>query len=111
MDRSLSELANNLPKEHFFTQKSFSKYELPLTTRKGVYPYHYTDSWEKLNEECLPGKYYFYKGLGDPSSLIQKKRSREKYYFQLDPIEDLEYEHAKMVWSRFNCQDLGSYSD
>ena len=32
---------------------------MSLVTRKGVYPYEYTDSWEKLDEDSLPGKEEF----------------------------------------------------
>lgn len=109
MDRPLSELANNLPKDHFFHAKRFfSESELPFVTRKGVYPYNYTDSWEKLNEKQLPEKSYFYKGIGDP---LMVDPENDSYPYQIEPIDDKEYEHAKNVWSKFNCKDLGSYSD
>lgn len=109
MDRPLSELANNLPKESFnHTKKFFSQSELPFVTRKGVFPYNYADSWDKLNEKHLPEKSYFYKGLGDPSMVSPEN---ETFPYQYEPIDDSEYEHAVNVWSKFNCTDLGSYSD
>lgn len=94
MQTSLSSLANNLPKDKFIqVQKFFTNEELPLVTRKGVYPYVYTDSWDKLDELKLPEKSHFYSDL------------------TLEGISDSEYEHAKLVWNTFNCQTLGQYSD
>jgi hypothetical protein len=66
---------------------------LPLVTRKGVYPYEYTDSWARLEETSLPSKEDFY------STLCEKD------------IDEEEYEHAKKVWSHFGCRTLGEYSD
>lgn len=109
MDRSLSELANNLPRNQFWhTKKFFSESDLPLVTRKCYFPYQYVDSWQKLNDNMLPEKTHFYKFLNDPSMVDLEN---DLYSYQFEPIDDVEYEHAKQVWSRFNCTDLGSYSD
>jgi len=58
MATSLSTLASNLitPELEKFreTSKHFSAEDMVLVTRKGVYPYEYTDSWEKLEECELP---------------------------------------------------------
>lgn len=109
MDQPLSVLANNLPKNQFYhTQKCFSESELPLVTRKGIFPYHYLDSWNKLNETKLPEKSCFFKGLGDPTMVDPENDSCS---YQLEPIDNEDYEHAKKVWSKFKCKDLGSYSD
>lgn len=94
LQTSLSKLANNLTSEQFLqTKKFFDETEFPLVTRKGVYPYVYTDSWEKLDEQRLPEKSNFYSNL------------------TLEDISDSEYEHAMNVWNTFNCQTLGQYSD
>jgi len=66
---------------------------MSLVTRKGVYPYEYTDSWGKLDEESLPGKDELY------STLKEKA------------IKDEEYDHAVVVWEHFTCKTLGEYSD
>jgi len=49
------------------TAKVFSLKDMNLVTRKGVYPYEYTDPWGKLKEITLPSKqdimyitYYYY---------------------------------------------------
>jgi len=97
MSSSLSTLARNLitPELEKFrdTAKEYNTIDLPLVTRKGVYPYEYTDSWEKLEETSLPPKKEFY------STLIEEN------------IIDEEYKHAKKVWEHFKCKTLGEYSD
>ncbi|VVC46479.1 Ribonuclease H-like domain [Cinara cedri] len=65
---------------------------MPLVTRKGVYPYEYTDSWEKLEDEIVLEKDQFYSTLTEEN------------------IKDAEYIHAKNVWNHFNCRTLGEYS-
>lgn len=51
LQASLSSLAGNLPKDKIIQTKTFFTYdELPLVTRKGVYPYVYTDSWDRLEQ-------------------------------------------------------------
>jgi len=75
------------------TAKHFSTVDMSLVTRKGVYPYEYTDGWEKLDVNTLPEKEDFY------STLTESE------------INDGEYEHAKNVWNHFGCQTLGEYSD
>ena len=62
-----------------------------LLLRKGIYPYEYTDSWERFNEESLPDKESFY------SELYKEN------------ITDKEYEHAQKVWKVFKIKDLGQY--
>lgn len=94
MSSSLSELANTLSKEKFVhTKKAFPEKDISLITRKGVYCYDYTDSWEKLEELHLPPKEVFY------NSLEERK------------VTDSDYSHARDVWDAFNCGCLGDYSD
>uniref|UniRef100_A0A2S2Q9M7 DNA-directed DNA polymerase n=2 Tax=Sipha flava TaxID=143950 RepID=A0A2S2Q9M7_9HEMI len=97
MATRLSTLAANLitPNLEKFriTAKHFSNNDLPLVTRKGVYPYDFTDDWAKLEQTTLPAKEDFYSTL------------TEEY------IKETEYQFAEDVWSHFNCQTLGEYSD
>jgi len=58
---------------------------------KGVYPYEYIDSYEKLYEKQLPPKEKFYSVLNDTN------------------IKDSEYETAKNVWSLFDCKTMLDY--
>jgi len=71
----------------------FAPADWPLVTRKGVFPYEYTDSWDKLTETQLPDRMEFYSALTETH------------------VSDKDYDHATLVWNRFGCQTLGDYSD
>ena len=64
MTTSLDSLVNNLPKDAFHNVKRcYAEDKLSLLTRKGVYPYEYMNSPEKLKETKLPSKEAF-NGVG-----------------------------------------------
>ena len=57
MATSSDNLVNNLPKDDFNNLKRhYTGDKLSLLVRKGVYPYEYMDSMEKLKETELPPK-------------------------------------------------------
>ena len=87
-------VASNKP-EDFEIMKQFEEDDerRALILRKGVYPYEYMDSFEKLNESSLPPKEVFYSKLTDSH------------------IPDYDYEHAKKVWKAYECETLGDYHD
>ena len=94
MGTSLDSLVNNLPEEAFNNLEGYYKGEkLSLVKRKGVYPYEYMDSLERLNETKLPPKEAFY------SKLMGEGISNE------------DYEHAKKVWEVFDMKTLQDYHD
>lgn len=64
---------------------------MKLVTQKGVYPYEYTDSWEKLDKSEIPTILEFY------SKLTEKN------------IFEEEYQHVQNVWKYFECKTLGKY--
>ena len=64
-----------------------------LLARKGVYPYDYATSINKLKETKLPSKEDFYSKLYD------------------EEISEEDYQHAINVWNTFNCQTLQDYHD
>jgi len=66
---------------------------MPLVTRKGVYSYEYTDSWDRLEETRLPRKWDFYSTLTETG------------------VKESDFEHAKLVWDHFGCTTFGEYSD
>ena len=67
-----------------------NEYELEI--RKGVYPYEYMDSWGKFKEP-LPPKEAFYSTLNE------------------EGISDEDYQRAKEVWTKYDCQHMGDYHD
>ena len=87
---SLDSLVNNLPKDAFNNVKKHYV-EDSLLVRKGVYPYNYMDSPEKLKETELPPKEAFYSRLNDKG------------------ISDEDYEHARKVWETFEMKNLEDY--
>ncbi|XP_065640589.1 uncharacterized protein LOC136073148 [Hydra vulgaris] len=92
MASSLDSLTKNLTKEQC---KNVSRYysgnELNLLLRKGVYPYEWVDSINKLNETQLPPKESFYSRLND------------------EGISDEDYLHAQTVWEEFQCKTFRDY--
>ena len=75
------------------TAKHFVTRDMPLVTRKGIYPYDYTDSWERMKDTRLPRKRDFYSTLTETG------------------VAESDFEHAKVVWDHFGCNTLGEYSD
>ena len=92
MAASLDKLVNNLPKDDFNNLKRYYVGdEFSLLTRKGVYPYEYMDSLEKLKETKLPPRESFYSSLND------------------EGIGDEDYAHAQKVWETFEMKNLEDY--
>ena len=67
--------------------------KISLCIRKGVYPYDYVDSPEKLSETQLPPKDAFY------SKLTKQD------------ISDEDYIHAQKVWKEFGMKTMKDYHD
>ncbi|PKK65417.1 hypothetical protein RhiirC2_715563 [Rhizophagus irregularis] len=77
----------------YFTEKSYSIDKIKLLFRKGVFPYDWTNAWEKFDRTSLPPKKDFY------SLLSQQNISKE------------DYEHAQKVWKIFEMKNFGEYHD
>ncbi|XP_077262575.1 uncharacterized protein LOC143897644 [Temnothorax americanus] len=94
---SIETLASYLSKDKQRITRSeyadLSTEDLDLLTRKGVFPYEYVDSLDKLRETDLPPREVFYSSLTDETA------------------SESDYEHATRVWRRFRVRDLGEYSD
>ena len=91
MAASLDSLVNNLPEDALNNVKRYySGEKLNLVTRKGVYPYEYMDSLERLKEK-LPPKESFYSRLTD------------------EDISDENDQHAQKVREVFDMEHLQDY--
>ena len=86
MGLSLDALIKNLDPEQCKNLKKFYP-EFDLLKRKGVYPYDYVDSVDKLAESSLPPKEAFYSRLNDEETTNE------------------DYEHAKTVWKEFRIKN------
>ena len=92
MATSLDSLVNNMPKDAFNNvEKHYAEDKLSLHVRKGIYPYDYMDSPEKLKEIELPPKEAFYSKLND------------------EGISDEDYKHARKVWEMSEMKNLKNY--
>ena len=92
MASSLEKLANNLS-NYPILQKHFKGPQLELVKRKGVYPYDYMDSFEKLSETSLPPIECWYSRLNDSN------------------ISESDFTHAKKVWDTFQMKTMRDYHD
>ncbi|KAJ8909605.1 hypothetical protein NQ315_003716 [Exocentrus adspersus] len=95
LSTSLENLASNLNDDQFQeTRKYFpNRDQFQLIRQKGVFPYSFVTSLDKLNHETLPTKEDFYDKLNQ------------------EHISDSEYQRAQNTWNVFECQSLGDYSD
>ena len=93
LQTSLANLVSNLQPTDFKNLNRAMKSNTSLLTRKGVYPYDYVTSINKLKETKLPSKEDFYSKLYD------------------EDISEEDYKHAINVWNTFNCQTLQDYHD
>lgn len=95
MASSLDKLSSFLKNEELCITKKYcaNTDEFALLSRKGIFPYDYIDSWQKLAETNLPPRECFYSELTNTE------------------INEKDYEHACKVWNTFNIRTLGEYSD
>ena len=93
LQTSLTNLVENLQPDDFHNTKEIFKKNVDLLTRKGVYPYDYVSSIEKLSETQLPPKEEFYSKLNDEN------------------VSDEDYQHAINVWNTFKCKTIRDCHD
>nr|XP_022902995.1 uncharacterized protein LOC111415503 [Onthophagus taurus] len=95
MASSLDSLAGNLDEFDLINIRKFFPHndQFRLLSKKGIFPYGYMDSLDKLNVTSLPPKNAFFNKLS------------------FEDITDEQYSHAQTVWEKFNCQNLKDYSD
>lgn len=98
MPDSLANLASLIPSEKkriLYSEcgKYYSPEQISMLERKGVFPYDYVDSYERLYETALPTRNDFY------SKLYEEHISADEYKF------------ACNVWNKFDIKTLREYSD
>ena len=95
MAGSLESLVKNLPKESFknLTARHENPEELELVMRKGVFPFDWFDSFDKLSETELPPIEAFYSKLNGTH------------------ISEEDWSHAQKVWEVFNMCNMRDYHD
>ena len=92
MNAALDTLAKNLPSNKFKNlEEWFSGKKLELAKRKGIFPYDWFDSIDKLKCDKLPPIEDFY------STLYETNITREEYNFALE------------VWKEFGCETFKDY--
>ena len=85
------DLINRFADAYEFCNKDIDKFISLL--RKEIYPYEYTDSWERIGERSLPDKEAFYSSLN------------------IEGIRSFDYRHAKRICKEFRINNLGDYHD
>ena len=73
-------------------KQEFGEENYQLLTKKGIYPYDYFDNTKKYNEQKLPNKEEFFNKINNKN------------------ISDEDYNHAKNVFEKFECENLLDYS-
>jgi len=89
---SLDGLVQNLSDEDFKHIKEHFKDKYIHMIKKGIFPYEWFDSPDKMNEIKLPHKQYFYSVLSGH-------------------ITNEEYERALFIWKEFDCKTFKDYHD
>ena len=91
LQTSLANLVGNLQPDDFYNTKEIFSKNVNLLTRKGVYPYDYVSSLDKLSETQLPPKEEFYSKLNG------------------EDISDEDYQHAINFWITFKFKTIKDY--
>ncbi|CAJ0634281.1 10391_t:CDS:2 [Entrophospora sp. SA101] len=81
-----------LTKKHF-ADKGYSLEQIKFLFRKGVFPYDWTNSWDKFKKTALPRRKDFY-------SLLNQQN-----------ISKADYTYAQEVWQKFEMKTFGEYHD
>ena len=105
MNSSLDKLVKNLSDNDFkYLIEELGSKNLKLLKQKGVYPYEYMNSFERVNEKKLPAKKYFYSSIKDGKIGDDGKISD-------DHINVNDYLSCKKTWNKFEMKNMGDYHD
>lgn len=94
---SLANLVDTLKKSHspfsILDQLVENEEEKTLLLRKGVYPYSFATSQQRLEETtCLPQREEFWNDLRE------------------EECSEVDYKHAERVWKKFRCRNMLDYT-
>nr|CAG8623300.1 4787_t:CDS:2 [Entrophospora candida] len=97
LDKLVASMGSNLEKfpltiKHF-TDKGCSLDQIKFLFQKGVFPYDWTNSWDKFKKTALPRRKDFY-------SLLSQQN-----------ISNADYVYAQEVWQKFEMKTFGKYHD
>ena len=93
LSASLDRLATTLEtKDYIRLSKHFPKH-VDILQKKGVFPYSYLESFEKLSEKSLP--HYGDQWINSVSGQIG--------------VSEEDIQHANKVWNLLECKNLGDY--
>ncbi|XP_075162933.1 uncharacterized protein LOC142235565 [Haematobia irritans] len=95
MSASLDSISRNLSDDMFHNTKIHfpQPADFLLMKRKGVFPYDYISSFQKLSENRLPPITDFFNSLTNSECLAE------------------DYKHAQDVWENFGCHSLKDYME
>nr|CAI5852894.1 unnamed protein product [Callosobruchus analis] len=95
MNSSLDKLSSYLTEYPILKSEllQYTEEHTKLLTKKGVYPYDFTDSFDKFSYPHLPSQGEFF------------------YRLEAKNISNEQYQYAQYVWDSFDIKNLGEYSD
>lgn len=113
MSTSLEKLAENLDADSFNHVATFwnDEEKSKLVTMKGVFPYSWFDSLEKMQDEELPSIEDFNNDLNGQYDVYEGNEVKAIEECELQSITQKQYEHAQNIWTTFDCKTFGDYHD
>ena len=105
MNSNFEKLVKILQDDDFkYLTQEFGSKNLDLLKQKDVYPYEYTNSFERFCEEKLPDKDFFYGSLKD-QTIGDNGRKLNGH------TNEKEYLSCTKIWDEFNMKNMGNYHD
>ena len=92
LSNSLECMVSIMDKSKFYYMKKHYKDKCDILLKKGIFPYTWFDSTEKLKECALPTMQEFYDSLTDSVRITEN-----------------DYQHAQLVWREFGCVTFEDY--
>ena len=102
---SLEKLVSYTPKEMFKHTSKYFKEKTDLMLDKQVYPNEYMNSFDRLDEPCLPSVEEFGTSLNE--GVVYKKWSIPS---EIQKKCEKRYEHVVRIFRAFGCRDLRDYT-